>query len=99
MLQQGGEAGPARRRRRRCGYDGHQMRLRIGTPHRIKPKMTCHALLYEFMAVGKSGWAWILVGPACHDGLIYQPVLAAAAVEDDWTAAEVLALGSPSDWR
>ena len=51
MLQQGRKAGSARRRLRRGGYGGHQVRLRIEELHRIKPKTGCHPLSHEFMAL------------------------------------------------
>lgn len=49
MLQQGRKAGSARRRLRRGGYGGHQVRLRIGELPRIKlAEMRCHQPSHEF---------------------------------------------------
>ena len=42
VLQQGGQAGPTRRRLNHSGDGRHHRQLRIGELHRIKPNRRCH---------------------------------------------------------
>ena len=51
MIQQGGQTGAAGQRVGSGWHSGHQMRLRIGKPHGIKPETPCQPLSHEFVAL------------------------------------------------